>query len=152
MLINVKESYTVRKYIRHPSDIPIEVELVESIDHKTENLLNVSLGGLSFHSKTRLNMGTLLKIKISFVEPKFETFATVVWCKDSENNFEIGVKLLNVQDAYRTRMVEQVCHIEQYKREVESVEGRNLSGAEAATEWINKFGHDFPHIDEIESV
>ncbi|HFD32551.1 MAG TPA: PilZ domain-containing protein [Gammaproteobacteria bacterium] len=142
----------MRRYIRHPSDIPIEVDLVESHDHITENLVNVSVGGLSFHSKERLSIGKILKIKISFVQPAFETKAKVVWCEYSENNYEIGVELLDQEDAYRTRMVEQVCHIEHYKREVESVEGRQLSGAEAAVEWIQKFGHEFPRIEEPESV
>jgi len=142
----------MRKYIRHPSDIPIEVDQVETSEHAIESLVNVSLGGLSFHSKERLATGKLLKIKISFVEPQFETAAKVVWCEYSENNYEIGVELLDQEDAYRTRMVEQVCHIEHYKREIEAVEGRKMSGAEAAAEWIQKFGHEFPRIGETEPV
>jgi len=142
----------MRKYIRHPSDIPIEINQVETHEHLTESLVNVSLGGLSFHSVEPLNIGKLLKIKISFVEPEFVTSAKVVWCEYSENNYEIGVELLDKEDAYRTRMVEQVCHIEHYKREIEAVEGRQLTGAEAATEWIIKFGHEFPRIGEEEPV
>lgn len=142
----------MRKYIRHPSDIPIEVDFFESHEHLTESLVNVSLGGLLFHSNERMNIGKLLKIKIPFVEPEFETSAKVVWCEYSENNYEIGVELLDKDDAYRTRMVEQVCHIEHYKREVETLEGRHLSGAEAAAEWIEKFGHEFPRIGEEETV
>jgi len=142
----------MRKYIRHPSDIPIEVDQFESKESVVESLVNVSLGGLSFHSKERLAIGELLKIKISFVEPEFETAAKVVWCEYSENNYEIGVELLDQKDAFRARMVEQVCHIEHYKREVLEVEGRSLSGAEAADEWIQKFGHEFPNIHEVEPV
>ncbi len=142
----------MRKYIRHPSDIPIEVDPVETQEHLTENLVNVSIGGLSFHSLEPLLIGKLLNIKISFVEPEFKAAAKVVWCEYSENNFEIGVELLDKEDAYRVRMVEQVCHIEHYKREVEAVEGRQLSGAEAAEEWIAKFGHEFPRIGEEEPV
>jgi len=140
----------MRKYIRHPSDIPIEIDQIEPHEHLSESLVNVSLGGLSFHSPGRLGIGKLLKIKIPFVEPVFETVAKVVWCEYSENNFEIGVELLDKGDAYRTRMIEQVCHIEHYKREVEAIEGRHLSGAEAAVEWITRFGHEFPRIEEEE--
>ena len=138
----------MRKYIRHPSDIPIEIDQVETHEHLTESLVNVSLGGLSFHSTERINIGKLLNLRIPFVEPEFITTAKVVWCEYSENNYEIGVELLDKEDAYRTRMVEQVCHIEHYKREIEALEGRQLSGADAAVEWIEKFGHEFPLIEE----
>jgi hypothetical protein len=41
-------------------------------------------------------------------------------------------------------MVEQVCHIEQYKADVLKKEGRELTGEEAAKEWILKYAKDFP--------
>ena len=41
-------------------------------------------------------------------------------------------------------MVEQICHIEQYRREVLKKEGRRLSSEEAASEWIVKYASDFP--------
>lgn len=143
----------MRKYIRHPSDIPIEVSIVEKHEHLTENLVNVSLGGLSFLAAEKLKIGRLLRLKIPFVEPEFITSAKVVWCEyNGDKGYEIGVELLDKEDVYRTRMVEQVCHIEHYKREIESTEGRHLSGAEAASEWIGKFAHEFPHFDEEEIV
>ena len=126
----------MRKYIRHPSDIPIEIDQQESGVQATESLMNVSLGGLSFHSKEPLQKGKILKVRIPFVDPPFE----------------IGVELLDKDDAYKARMVEQICHIEHYKREVLDTEGRQLTGTEAAAEWINKYAHVFPRIDEIESV
>ncbi len=41
-------------------------------------------------------------------------------------------------------MVEQVCQIENYKHEVYRAEGRALTAAEAAREWIGKYAADFP--------
>jgi hypothetical protein len=41
-------------------------------------------------------------------------------------------------------MVEQICHIEHYKREVAEREGRELSGQQAAKEWIAKYAASFP--------
>ena len=59
----------------------------------------------------------------------------------------MGVELLEKEEAFRTRMIEQICHIEHYKNEVYKTEGRELSGEEAALEWINKFAHTFPDFD-----
>jgi hypothetical protein len=43
-------------------------------------------------------------------------------------------------------MVEQVCHIEHYKNEVKRREGREISGEQAANEWIAKFAGNFPKL------
>jgi len=145
----------MRRYIRHPSDIPIEVNqqnFQESEELATESLMNVSLGGLSFQSKEPYDLGRHIKICISAVDPPFETVAKVRWCDEAEGSYEIGVELLDKNAAFKTRMVEQVCHIEHYKRQVFQVEGRQLSGAEAANEWISKFAHEFPKIDEPETT
>jgi len=41
-------------------------------------------------------------------------------------------------------MIEQICHIDHYRKEVLEREGRQLSSAEAAMEWVTKFAQDFP--------
>ncbi|MCZ7563309.1 MAG: hypothetical protein M5U08_05410 [Burkholderiales bacterium] len=41
-------------------------------------------------------------------------------------------------------MVEQVCHIEEYRRAVARDEGRTLSTEEAAAEWIAEYAARFP--------
>jgi hypothetical protein len=142
----------MRRYIRHPSDIPIEIKQNESPDLATENLVNVSLGGLSFNSKIAYELGTRLTITISAVNPPYETNAKVCWCDKQEDSFEIGVELLNENDLYKARMVEQICHIAHYKKKVYVKEGRELTGEEAAKEWIGKFAHEFPRMDELEAI
>ncbi len=142
----------MRKHIRHPSDIPIEVTQLGYEQLSTENLKDISFGGLSFHSKESISLGQLIKIHIPVVEPEFEILAKVVWCEQQSGAFEIGVELDNHDAAFRVRMIEQVCHIEHYKHQVLSEQGRHLSGAEAAMEWIAKYAHTFPKIDELEST
>ena len=44
-------------------------------------------------------------------------------------------------------MVEQICHIEQYKQDVFEKDGRRLSGEQAALEWIEKYATDFPELE-----
>ncbi|HSH73432.1 MAG TPA: PilZ domain-containing protein [Methylophilaceae bacterium] len=134
----------MRQFIRHPLSIPIEIsnaDIRSSLD--THSL---GIGGLAFRGNQKLDPGSIIHIKIPLLNPEFETDARVVWCRDDiKKGAELGVEFLNSDDAYHARMVEQVCHIENYKREVLENEGRKLSSEQAALEWINKFAANFPN-------
>lgn len=134
----------LRRFIRHPADISIEVELSSVVAVQTEHLYDISEGGLCFKSKVDLPRGALLKIRIPLVRPTFETHGRVVWSSVMEAFFNIGVEFLHQCDVFRARMVEQVCHIEHYKREVLERDGRTLTSEQAAMEWIEKYAADFP--------
>jgi hypothetical protein len=134
----------MRKYIRHPSDIPIEFNINNVAAEQQESLNNISEGGLSFTSKVKLDIGSVIQIRIPVVEPPFETTGRVTWCTQIDGQYEIGAEIIGRDQAYRTRMVEQICHIEHYKNEVCKNEGRCMSGKEAAMEWIQKYAHLFP--------
>lgn len=135
-----------REFIRHPSDIPIEVEVEEHIeDH--DRLKNISAGGLSFHSSQPIEQDRILTLRIMAVQPPFETRGKVMWCRKTEQGYDVGIELLNRDQVYHARMVEQICHIEHYKREVLKTEGRSLSGEQAAKEWIARFANEFPSLD-----
>ena len=137
----------MRKYIRHPSDIPIEFDL-EGVDvHSKESLHDVSFGGLSFSSKSRIKAGSNITITIRFVEPVFTASALVKWCRKRNDHYDVGVAFCDPDDAYRVRMIEQICHIEHYKREALAKEGRKLSGEQAAMEWIKRFASNFPKLE-----
>ncbi len=138
----------MRKYIRHPSDIPIEFDIEGLAAHDAEYLNDISFGGLSFRAKSRVKPGTVIVIKISFVEPEFEARAQVKWCRKRERHYDVGVSFIDPDDAFRTRMVEQICHIEHYKKEILEKEGRKLTGEDAALEWIRLYAARFPKIDE----
>jgi len=132
-----------RIFIRHPSDIPLEVEPGNVVLRKEELLSNVSVGGLTFVSNVPFEKNSTVKITIRAVRPAFEASGRIVWCSDSSGRFEIGVEFIETKDAFRIRMVEQICHIEHYKNEMRAKEGRSLSGREAALEWINKYADSF---------
>jgi len=140
----------VRKYIRHPSDVPIQVslDLVEddSEDSADETLTNVSLGGLSFISKQPFEIQQPVRVSIPLLKQETNLLGTVVWCEKSVDNYEIGIKFEGSKDLFRLRMIEQICHIEHYRKEIKLVEGRELSTAQAATEWISLYASDFPPI------
>ncbi|MCO6414367.1 MAG: PilZ domain-containing protein [Thiogranum sp.] len=139
----------MRSYIRHPSDIPIEYQ-VDTSDTgvSREHLNDISTGGLSFNADHKLDIGTMITIRITSVEPCAEVKGQVAWCRSEGSSFVIGVAFLDEDDLFRLRMVEQICHIEHYKAQVLATEGRRLSSEQAAREWIRKFAGKFPHLAE----
>ena len=68
----------------------------------------------------------------------------VVWCTQIDENYEIGVRFCDTRNAFRIRILEQLCHIENYRQERQKSEGRNLSREEAAQEWISRYAYNFP--------
>lgn len=133
----------LRQFIRHPSDIPIQVELESVVSSRQEYLHNISAGGLCFRSRIALPPGTIIRIRIPLVRPIFQCSGRVVWCEPNGDEYDVGVQFEAATAAFRLRMVEQICHIEQYKREA-AREGRILTSEVAAMEWISKFAADFP--------
>jgi len=136
----------MREYIRHPSSIPLEVKIANLPDAQNEYLNNVSLGGLSFHSKLELVIGARVTIRIPLLQDTIEVSGRVVWCNRLDEGYEVGVSFPDKEDAFRTRMVEQICHIEQYRNEVLEREHRHLTSEQAAIEWIKKYAAAFPEI------
>jgi len=135
----------MRSYIRHPSDIPIKVVATSSgVTKIGQKLTNISHGGLSFMTPAAVEIGTCIQLKIDSVTPTFETEGLVTHCNKEKGHFVIGIEFLHKDDMFVVRMVEQVCHIEHYKREMELRQGRELTGEEAAKEWIEKYAENFP--------
>lgn len=136
----------MRNYLRHPSDIPIQY--VEDNQHGpvSHTMNDVGYGGLSFNSSKALTEGMQLHICIDTVSPVFEAKGVVVWCKPEGDEFVIGMEFANKEDIFLARMVEQICHIEHYKKEMLIKEGRKLSSKQAASEWISKFARMFPSL------
>jgi len=134
----------MRKYIRHPSDIPIEYKPGRTASNNKSLLNNISKGGLSFMADTCLEPGTPVAIRIPIRKPAFREIGVVVWCRKKNGEYEVGVMFRDEATEFRLRMVEQICHIEHYKAEVMEREGRRLTGAEAASEWIKRYAGNFP--------
>lgn len=135
-----------RHYVRHPSDVPIAWSLDDIAVAGSEYLKNVSEGGLAFLSVSQINLGAVLNIQIPAIDPRVSLKGVVVWCAPQEDNlFEVGVRFIDENNHFRMRMVEQICHIEHFKKEILETEGRIISGEEAALEWISRYAKDFPH-------
>lgn len=133
----------MRQYIRHPTDIPITVECQSIASART--LRDIGYGGLCFSSHESMARGTEVSISIDVVSPPCNVVGHVIWCKPDNSHFELGVAFGTEADAFKTRMVEQICYIQKYKTDVLQRDGRALSDHEAAIEWVEQFAHDFPN-------
>ena len=139
----------MREFIRHPIDIPIKIiesegEDCESEDSLDQSLHDISIGGLRCLSDKPLAAGTEITIIIDLVDPVLEIPGIVIWCQANDASYELGIEYQGEKDVYRLRMVEQICHIEHYRKEVQTREGRNISSEEAAREWIARYAGEFP--------
>lgn len=134
----------MRKYIRHPSDIPIECRAIGLGINRKERMNDIGPGGLCFSSKADISSGVEIIIRIAIRDPAFQARGVVAWSRRVQDHYDIGVQFVDSETEFGVRMIEQVCYIEKYRREIFQKEGRRLSSGEAAAEWISKYAADFP--------
>jgi len=136
--------WLMRCFIRHPSDIPIHCCITRHGSSQWDRLKNISSGGLCFETQEALQQGCMIQITIPVRKPAFEATGTIVWCRRTNHYYDVGVQFTDESTEFAVRMIEQICQIHHYQREVLEKEGRSLSGADAATEWVAKYAQDFP--------
>ncbi len=132
-----------RAFIRHTVDVPLEVKLLPDAALQPNVGVNISEGGLSFMLDDCPPVDTIIELRIPTVNPPFEAQARVAWCRAEGGRFLVGVQFLDSNDAFQSRMVQQVCSIEHYRKE-QMQQGRVLDSQQAASEWITKFAGKFP--------
>lgn len=135
----------MRRFVRHPTDIPIGINVIESQAEEDSvcSMTTVSQGGLSCEVPNKVEVGAKVDIDVSAVSPAYHGCGQVIWCKEKGECFELGICFIDREEAFKARMVQQVCQIEQYKNMVFEKEGRVLDGNQAAAEWIKKYASEF---------
>lgn len=127
--------------------MPIEIRADPSTAGTPAQMHDLSVGGLAVRSRIAVAPGARVEVRIAQVQPVFLAPARVAWCRPHEDEgFELGVTFLDAEVAFLARMVEQVCHIEDYRQSVRRTEGRVLNSDEAAREWIDRHAAQFPEI------
>ena len=140
-------SHLSQGYIRHPSDIPAQISLCPGMPISTNTASHSGQIGISLSTDAFYAIGTALEIKITINDPPFKAAGHVAWCiPGKDNRFRTGLVFDDPATAYAVRMIEQICHIEQYRHEIEKVEGRHLTQEAAALEWVLRFAKDFPSL------
>ena len=127
-----------------PLQVTLDWEEEENDESIDQTITNVGLGGLAFVSQKPLEVLQRVRVCIPLLQQDNYLVGNVVWCEKSGKSYEIGIEFEKTRDAFRIRMIEQICHIEHYRKQVERLEGRELSAQEAAGEWISKYAGDFP--------
>jgi len=134
-----------RQFIRHPSTIPIQFHLGRQ-QYKRQ-VRDVSHGGLCFSSDEAVETGATILVEIPACEPTFHAEGLVRWCRPEGDVFLIGVTFNEAAVRFAVRMVEQLCHIEAYRRSLEAETGEKLDSQQAAVRWISEFASRFPQLD-----
>jgi hypothetical protein len=136
-----------RRFIRHPSRIPISFDAPEvGGTSRHDPLRNVSDGGVCFSAANALQPGSPIRLCIPVFGERFEVDGTVAWCRRQNGRYDIGVAFAREQDRFAVRMVEQLCYIEEYRNRVEREQGRTMSSEQAAAEWVEHFAGEFPEL------
>ncbi|MDH5357309.1 MAG: PilZ domain-containing protein [Gammaproteobacteria bacterium] len=135
-----------RKYIRHPSNIPLLFSLKNEV--KRTRTKDVSEGGLCFFCQHAIDKGEIIRIAIPLSRLEFEADGIVCWCKQDGDGYLVGITFQEDSVAYSVRMIEQICHIEDYRLKVKTEKGVELTSEQAAQEWITQYAHTFPSISD----
>ena len=137
-----------RRFIRHPMTIPIRCSREGHHAASEHDLRNMSFGGLSFVSNEAYSPGDMIDIEFPTLRHHAKLRGEVVWCSPASDKkphqYLNGMKFLDESDLYHARLIEQICHIESYRRAQELHYGRKLTSQVAAEEWIAKHANQFP--------
>jgi len=132
----------MRTFIRHPTSIPIQVYASGDEDARVQ-ARNLSAGGLCFITDKPVKVGTLVEFDIPLIKPGYHGHGVIAWRREeSAQQYEVGVRFTSDDEYFRTRMVEQVCQIEDYRQRL-ALKGRQLSSEAAAMEWIEHYSASF---------
>lgn len=132
----------MRKFIRHPSSIPIELAVTRNAGCRAPELRNIGNGGFSCAVDEPIAVGSAVHLRIPVIWPDYRGCGVVVWCRSVPPRYEVGIEF-GVQDLFKTKMVEQLCQIEHYRQQVLNDEGRDLNSEQAAREWIALYAKEF---------
>lgn len=126
-------------YIQHPTNIPLQLSAA-----KTQEFTQPAMPlGLIYNSDQAWHAGDCINIERPDLAPGMCCHGQVLWCREHRQGYQVGIAFYSSEDLYCIRMLEQVCHIDDYQRE-HCNKGNTLSKDAAANEWIEKFAAHFP--------
>jgi len=132
----------MRRFIRHPADFPMVVATNDSHRGERASLCDIGQGGLACQLARALPPGSPVTLRIPSLQPDFPVSGRVVSCAPCARGFRVSIQFSDEAETFKSKMVEQVCQIEHYRRELRRA-GRELDIEAAAREWIERFGSQF---------
>lgn len=135
-----------RRFVRHLINFPLKYKIVGAPGAESRSkTLNISRGGLLFTAKEPAKELSKVVMKIPFRNRVYTVKGRVARCKSDLNKklYEIGVSFYSLSDAFKTRLIEQLYLIGEYRHLRSRQLGREVSAEEAAVEWIRKYSRNF---------
>lgn len=130
-------------FLRHPSDMPVELVLRKLPFVPTKRLHNIHLGGLACNSGHCFRRGTAVEVHIPLLGDQARYPGVVAWCRKQAEDYLVGVAFIDEDTLFRARMVEQLCLIEHYRQLREQASGEHLPLEAIAQEWIERYAAEF---------
>ena len=135
----------MRRFLRHPRDMPVELVQRKHAFLPRQRLNNISLGGVACNSSKGFRKGTAVELRIPLLGEQARYPGVVAWCrKQQEDSYLVGIAFIDEDTLFRARMVEQVCQIEHYRHQREQELGTVLEVETVAREWIALHAAEFP--------
>ncbi|WP_417531153.1 PilZ domain-containing protein [Marinobacter lipolyticus] len=135
----------MRRFIRHPTDFPILVFSNDSSHGDEASLCDISQGGLACSLKRKLRLGEAVALGIPSLEQDYRISGQIVRCRRCGKGYRVGIQFSDETEAFKSKMVEQVCQIEHFRREL-CRDGCEIDIETAAREWIERYGSQFADI------
>lgn len=136
----------MRKFLRHPSDMPVELVLRRQACIPRQRLNNISLGGVACNSLRGFRRGTSVELRIPLLGDQARYPGVVAWCRRQANDYLVGIAFIDEDTLFRARMVEQVCQIQHYRQQLEQESGQSMTIEQCAQDWIAKHAAEFPYL------
>jgi hypothetical protein len=133
----------MRRFLRHPSDMPVELVLRRQAFVPRQRLHNISLGGVACNSPRRFRCGCAVEMRIPLLGEAARYPGIVAWCRKQAEDYLVGIAFMDEDTLFRARMVEQVCQIEHYRQQRELELGQTLPIETVAGEWIAAHANEF---------
>ena len=141
-----KSTSSSRKFIRHPTELPLFYHRAKNTKAFSTPCFENDLVGLCFESNEPVDLGTILDVTVRAHNEDHTFQGQVVRISNVGNRFEIGLCFNSESHAFQARMIEQICHIETYRRRLCEIEGCSIDIERAAKEWIEMFSAQFPKL------
>ena len=138
------QSDLLEGFIKHPKRFPLQFRRLRFWQSTKIDIEPESNTGLTFSSKEYQKPGSIIEVTIPTRKEIHHFMGKVVMVKELDDYYEIGIWLVNVADAPKLRIVEQICHIELYLNDKRYKEGPFLSQEKLTEEWISRFASGFP--------
>ncbi|MGY4493397.1 PilZ domain-containing protein [Pseudomonas sp. TE3610] len=131
------------RFLPHPFDVAVELNLCHRPALSTRRLHVVSLGGVACQHHRAYRRGTAVDLSMPTLGNGVRYQGYVAWCRKTPQGYLVGVAFTDEQTLFGARMGEQVCQIQQYC-EIQSPFSDSVESIDAlARQWVERHAAEF---------